>query len=189
MMAGGFAFDSAAAERCLNEVKLATQACNQFAPAQLRDCSRIVVGMTPPGGACSDTLECASVPGMSVYCSDGGICAGSMLDTRGARGDACADSCDTQGSCMGIQGATAISVGCYEVDGLYCSAASFVCTAISASGGPCSSDGGCMAPDTCVFDTSAQAAHLEPGHCGFPTSNGPFATQYSCLSQPDPNQN
>jgi hypothetical protein len=193
----GYAFDSAAAQRCLDELAQAIQGCSAFDKLTTQDCDRLLVGVLPVGSPCTDSRACAGRPDVAANCmldANGlnGTCVLEPSAPRGKLGDSCTASCDELGDCTSEASSPSTNVACYQSDGLYCSP-TLQCAPISGAGGPCSADttSGCSNGLECLdssgFPASPYAAG--PDHCGNQSPNGLLATPYSCLGEPNPNQN
>jgi hypothetical protein len=190
---GGAAFDCAAGQRCLDEIANAIQGCSAFDKAQLPDCNHLFVGTLPVGAPCTDWMSCAAPVDVFADClldaSNTGTCSLDPSSTRGRQGDACDVSCDPYGQCTLETTDPPPYVGCYQSDGLYCSAGH--CAPIAAVGASCTSEEGCT-PGVLCLDSSGEGQSPNdamPGQCVILKPNGLLATQYLCLGMLDPSQN
>lgn len=166
----------------------------------LAACHGIFIGNVAAEGACSDVLECDRSKGPKVCLriqgsADAlGIC---KTPPRGKDGDACAQSCETDGNCSSNASSPDASVPltlCHEEDGLYCSLGTS-CVPLGATGDECTFDEACgsggycdstckplgAAGDACQFDFACGL--------GLACVNGacvpaPVASEETCVGYP-----
>lgn len=112
--AGNTSFDAAEAQRCIDA--LADHGCGDEPESA---CEKVFVGRVPPGGACTESTECAD----GGYCNDTLACPGTCEAGLGA-GTPCADA---SGVCQ--SGLTCLPEG--------------VCGPYRANGEPCESSSEC----------------------------------------------
>ena len=193
----GIAFDSAAAQRCIDEFKTATHDCSAFDKSQLPDCNRVTHGTLPLGAACTDPHQCAGTPGRVTTCDYGansptGTCALAEAAPHAASGDLCQATCFADGSCE-IGTAPAVSPtpiqprgACYIADGLYCDWGGQQCQRIANSGDTCYAPDGCTSGLVCVgfIDRyTTGTGEVRPGTCGPPRAEGaPCASPGECVT-------
>lgn len=182
----GLAFDSAAAQRCIDDLLTETMGCTANLKYGLSDCDQLLVGTLPVGASCTDSRACAAPPGGTAGCmfDASGVRGTCQLETppltRGINGDACSASCVEGNGCDVANGAPMINVACYNSDGLYCSA-ELTCAALLAAGQRCRSTTDCAAGLYCAEDTANVPGVI--GSCALLKENGtPCLTGTECLS-------
>jgi hypothetical protein len=186
VLGNGLAFDSAAAQRCIDNLLTETMGCTANLKYDLSDCDQLVVGTLPVGASCTDGRACAAPPGGTAGCTldaSGvrGMCELEMPPlTRGINGDACSASCTEGDGCAFANGAPMLNVACYNTDGLYCSA-ELTCAALLAAGQRCRSTADCAAGLYCAEDSSNVPGVI--GSCALLKDNGtPCLTAAECVS-------
>ena len=195
----GISFDSAAAQRCLDEFKTATNACSAFDKSQLPDCSRTTRGTLPLGAACTSSRQCAPTNGRIPDCqyapdANIGTCALEETPAHAAPGDRCQTTCTLDDGCeTGTSTASPTDpvlpppVGaCYVADALYCSSSSQTCTSIGNKGDICYASNGCSSGLVCVGlaeSYTTDSGQVRPGKCGPPQAEGaPCVTSEECVT-------
>ena len=187
----GLAFDSAAAQRCIDDLLTETMGCTANLNYGLSDCDQLLVGTLPVGASCTDRRACAAPPGGTAGCmfDASGVRGTCQLETppltRGINGDACSASCVEGNGCDVANGAPMVDVACYNTDGLYCSA-ELTCAALLAAGQRCRSTTDCSAGAYCAEDDDPASANVPGviGSCALLEENGtPCLTGTECVSQ------
>jgi hypothetical protein len=190
----GIAFDSAAAQRCLDEFKRATHDCSAFDKSQLPDCNLLTQGTLPLGAACTSSRQCAATPSGAITCyfeasATTGRCSLVETGAHAARGEGCDATCLADGNCeVGASpvGSPLPSGDCYVTDGLYCDTQKQRCERIGNSGDTCSASDGCASGLVCVGlvdQYTTGTGELRPGTCGPPQSEGaPCGSSEECVT-------
>lgn len=173
-------FDADTADSCIADY--ANAACLEQPTEDYdvkRNCSAMFKGLVAPGGACEDTDECRVEGGRSAQCLDGACTLDSEPAARGAEGEACGSTCETE---IGGSGACEAAwagfndpapdptlPACFTNDGLQCagSAGARKCQPLIAEGDSCAgSSQGCVAESFCDPETRVCQARTDSGPCG-----------------------
>ena len=144
-------YDPDAAGQCLDAYVAFLRGCvgtDEVPESVNGPCTRALVGLVPPGGACVETNECARPDSGNVSCqidptlAMGGTCVVTSAPRHASVGEACSGSCDDEDDCLGSPGpiGAAPAPTCFGSDGLYCNSAGN-CQPFVADGGPCSLEG------------------------------------------------
>jgi len=166
-------FDPAAAGTCLDAYSRALRECT---PMEDHGCPSLFVGLVEPGGACTQSDECADGPeGVPAYC-DSGVCTPDSFSSDPVprvQGETCSRTCTRYGSGWGCSGFGAegaeASYACFTDDGIYCNPSSRLCEVLPELGASCATSDGCAA-----------GAFCELGTCVPKRETGPCQTDAAC---------
>lgn len=136
-------FDANAADQCLRDIESA-EGCLFGGASTLgpntEACNDIYRGKLSAGDACESDIECAD----GADCEDG-VCGGG----RAAAGEACTQTCSTDGGTEFCIGNDLDGPRCFTSDGLYCGDAE-VCEEQAPLGGDCTGDSACREGNRCI---------------------------------------
>ncbi len=176
----GIAFDSAAAQRCLDEFVSATHGCSAFDKSQIPDCNRLTQGTLPVGSTCTSDRQCAASSGRSATCDYApngttGSCALVQATPHAALGGPCNATCAADNNCEEGSAPSVSAPGtsppvasgnCYLADGLYCAWDSQQCQSIGNSGDTCHAREGCVSGLACVGLADSSTTNNGTTHAG-----------------------
>lgn len=175
-------YDAAAAGDCIAAYSDALRACDGSLSSVDSSCEHIFTGQVEPGGACTESAECADPTGQSAYCDTStspGVCVVDAYPsgdpTPGVAGDPCLGTCtrDVGGWSCGASsgpGGTTATVYCFTNDGLHCASTTGVCETLPTLGETCDYDG-CVSPYFC-----------DAGVCAPQHATGPCTDARACTS-------
>ena len=174
-------YDGEAARACVDAYETAARSCDDGSEIWSA-CRYIFAGTQLPGQACVSRDEC--VPHATCELADSGVreCIWSPFVLHGKLGDRCSWTCSQFGgttTCTSLSGGGSATT-CYTNDGLYCDAATAVCTSAPGIGQPCDSIVRCAGPDA-FCDNLVCANKRATGSCGREL-DGCVATSYCEMS-------
>jgi hypothetical protein len=156
VMYGTIKFDAAAAPACLDQIANAACTFDGFQVDGADPCAGVLTGTVAAGGACFDSLECASPVAVCTpndpNCDPSMTCCPSkciepMIAKSGAACDGTATLCDTGLYCAGTQGGAAMGT-CQPV--------------LTTEGAACTDPCACANPRYCNLDDTGNGKCVTP---------------------------